>query len=64
MQLRLSDGIQRVRFLEPIRVLDNDLQELHDSACFTALWNSFQHSLPAFTEFPAKEIDAVSGGRD
>jgi hypothetical protein len=63
-RLPLSDGIQRVQFSEPIRVLNNDLQELHDSACFSALWNSVPHACSAFTEFPAKEFDIVSGSGD
>lgn len=64
MRLLLSDGIQQVRFSQPIKVLDNDLQELHDAACFSALGNAIQHFFPPVTEFAAKEFDAVSGVRD
>jgi hypothetical protein len=64
MQLPLSDGIQRVRFLALNRVLNNDLQELYDSACFSALGNAIQHFFAAVTEFTAKEFDAVSGSGD
>jgi hypothetical protein len=64
MRLLLSDGIQRVQFSEPIRVLDNDFQELYNSACFSALWNSATPFFPPFTEFAATGFDAVSGVGD
>jgi len=64
MRLLLSDGTQRIQISEPNRVLDNDVQALRESARFSALWNTFQHFFAAFTEFTAKEVDAVSGSGD
>ena len=64
MRLRLTVGITRVQFSDPIKVLNNDLQDFHVAACFPALWNSVHHPLPAVTEFTAKKFDAISGVGD
>ena len=45
MRLRLSDGIRRIRISNPIRVLNNDFQELRESAGFLPVRDSARHVL-------------------